>query len=296
MNENNSKRVATRVSLVGMVGNILLTAFKLAAGLISGSGAMISDAVHSASDAFSGVIVIAGVRFSAKESDDHHPYGHERFECVAEIILSVVLFIAGVTIGVEAVKSIIGGDYRTFVFNNPLALIAAVTSIVVKEAMFWYTKINAKRIDSPSLSAEAWHHRSDALSSVGALIGIGGAALGFPILEPIASIIICLFIFKVTYDIFKDAIDRMVDHSCDSETEEEMRECAAGIEGVWSIDLLRTRIFGNKIYVDVEIGVDETLDLGSAHRISERVHDALEERFPKVKHVMVHVNPKKGKE
>ena len=126
MNENNSKRVATRVSLVGMVGNILLTAFKLAAGLISGSGAMISDAVHSASDAFSGVIVIAGVRFSAKESDDRHPYGHERFECVAEIILSVVLFIAGVTIGVEAAKSIIGGDYRTFVFNNPLALIAAV--------------------------------------------------------------------------------------------------------------------------------------------------------------------------
>ena len=296
MTENNSKRVATRVSLVGMVGNILLTAFKLAAGFISGSGAMISDAVHSASDAFSGVIVIAGVRLASKESDPHHPYGHERFECVAEIILSVVLFIAGGTIGVGAVNSIIGGDYLSLTFTNPLALIAAVTSIVVKEAMFWYTKINAKRINSPSLSAEAWHHRSDALSSVGALIGIGGAALGFPILEPIASIIICLFIFKVAFDIFKDAIDRMVDHSCDSETEEEMRECAAGIEGVWSIDLLRTRIFGSKIYVDVEIGVDETLDLATAHNISECVHDALEQKFPQVKHVMVHVNPKKPNE
>ena len=205
--------------------------------------------------------------------------------------IAVVLFIAGVTIGVEAVKSIIGGDYRTFVFNNPLALIAAVTSIVVKEAMFWYTKINAKRIDSPSLSAEAWHHRSDALSSVGALIGIGGAALGFPILEPIASIVICLFIFKVAFDVFKDAVDRMVDHSCDEETEAKIKACAEEIEGVEQIDLLRTRVFGNKIYVDIEIGVDSALSVCTAHGIAEKVHDAVEDGFPQVKHVMVHVNP-----
>ena len=293
MNEKNAKHIATKVSLVGMIANIFLTTFKLAAGFISQSGAMISDAVHSASDAFSGVIVIIGVRLSSKDSDSHHPYGHERFECVAEIILSVVLFIAGGTIGIEAIKSIASGEYRELTFKNPLALIAAVTSIVVKEAMFWYTKINAKRIDSPSLSAEAWHHRSDALSSVGALIGIGGAALGFPILEPIASIIICLFIFKVAYDIFKDAIDRMVDHSCDEETEENMRCCAAEVDGVMCIDLLRTRIFGNKIYVDIEIGVDETLDCATAHKISECVHDNVERQFAQVKHVMVHVNPHK---
>ena len=296
MNENHAKHIATKVSLVGMIANIFLTAFKLAAGFISHSGAMISDAVHSASDTFSGLIVIAGVRMSSKDSDSQHPYGHERFECVAEIILSVVLFIAGGTIGFEAVKSIVSGEYLEHAFENPLALIAAVTSIVVKEAMFWYTIINAKRIDSPSLSAEAWHHRSDALSSVGALIGIGGAALGFPVLEPIASIIICLFIFKVAYDIFKDAIDRMVDHSCDEETEEKMRGCVEEVDGVISIDMLRTRIFGNKIYADIEIGVDETLDCAAAHKISECVHDNIELKFPQVKHVMVHVNPHKQEE
>lgn len=293
MNENNAKHIATKVSLVGMIANIFLTAFKLAAGFISHSGAMISDAVHSASDAFSGIIVIIGVRMSSKKSDSQHPYGHERFECVAEIILSVVLFIAGGTIGFEAVKSIVSGEYLDNKFENPLALIAAITSIAVKEAMFWYTKINAKRINSPSLSAEAWHHRSDALSSVGALIGIGGAALGFPVLEPIASIVICLFIFKVAYDIFKDAIDRMVDSSCDEETEEKMRLCVEEIDGVMCIDLLRTRIFGNKAYVDIEIGVDETLDIASAHSIAECVHDAVEKNFTQVKHVMVHVNPQK---
>ena len=191
-NQQNAKKVATRVSVVGVIGNVALTLFKLFAGIISHSGAMISDAVHSASDVFSGIIVIVGVRLSARESDSDHPYGHERFECVAEIILAVILFLAGGAIGLEAVKNIFSGAFAELTFRNPLALIAAVTSIVVKEAMFWYTKINAKRIDSPSLSAEAWHHRSDALSSVGALIGIGGAALGFPILEPIASIIICL--------------------------------------------------------------------------------------------------------
>ena len=280
VNQQEAKQAATRVSIVGMVGNVALTLFKLFAGIISHSGAMISDAVHSASDVFSGIIVIVGVRLSARESDSDHPYGHERFECVAEIILAVVLFLAGGAIGIEALKSIFTGAYTELSFRNPLALIAAITSIVVKETMFWYTKINAKRIDSPSLSAEAWHHRSDALSSVGALIGIGGAALGFPILEPIASIVICLFIFKVAFDVFKDAVDRMVDHSCDEETEAKIQ-----------IDLLRTRVFGNKIYVDIEIGVDSALSVCTAHGIAEKVHDAVEDGFPQVKHVMVHVNP-----
>ncbi len=282
VNQQEAKQVATRVSIVGMAGNVALTLFKLFAGIISHSGAMISDAVHSASDVFSGIIVIVGVRLSARESDSDHPYGHERFECVAEIILAVVLFLAGGAIGIEALKSIFTGAYTELSFRNPLALIAAITSIVVKEAMFWYTKINAKRIDSPSLSAEAWHHRSDALSSVGALIGIGGAALGFPILEPIASIVICLFIFKVAFDVFKDAVDRMVDHSCDEETEAKIKACAEEIEGVEQIDLLRTRVFGNKIYVDIEIGVDSALSVCTAHGIAEKVHDAVEDGFPQV--------------
>ena len=169
---NNAKKVAVKVSVVGMIGNILLTIFKFIAGIVAHSGAMTSDAVHSASDVFGGLIVIIGVRFSSKESDSDHPYGHERFECVAALMLSVALFLTGGTIGVSALQKILSGEYRELEIKGQLALIAAITSIVVKEAMFWYTRINAKRIDSTALAAEAWHHRSDALSSVGALIGI----------------------------------------------------------------------------------------------------------------------------
>ena len=293
---NNAKRVAVKVSIVGMIGNILLTAFKFISGIVANSGAMTSDAVHSASDVFGGLIVIIGVRFSSRESDSDHPYGHERFECVAALILAVALFLTGGTIGVSALQKIFSGEYRELEIKGQLALIAAITSIVVKEAMFWYTKINAKRIESTALAAEAWHHRSDALSSVGALIGICGAEFGLPILEPIASIVICLFIFKVAFDIFKDAINRMVDHSCDKELEEEMRTCAAGVEGVMSVDLLRTRVFGNKVYVDIEISADSTLPLSEAHMIADNVHDSVERQFSQVKHIMVHVNPKEHEE
>ena len=286
-----AKETAVRVSVVGMVGNILLTLFKLVAGIVGNSGAMISDAVHSASDVFTGLIVIVGVHFSSKESDPEHPYGHERFECVAAIVLSVLLLLAGGTIGIAAVQNIATGEYERSSVIGWLALIAAVTSVVVKEAMFWYTKINAKRINSPALNAEAWHHRSDALSSVGAIIGIGGAKLGFPVLEPIASLVICLFIFKVAFGIFKDSIDRMVDRSCDEQQEEELRQCALAVEGVESVDLIRTRIFGNKIYADIEISADGSLTLEKSHQIAEQVHSAVEEAFPKVKHIMVHGNP-----
>ena len=251
---------------------------------------MISDAVHSASDVVSSFIVIIGVRLSGKAPDKDHPYGHERFECVAAIILAMLLAIVGAEIGLAAIKSIREGS-DSLTVPGTLALIAAVVSIIVKEAMFWYTRAAAIRIRSTALKADAWHHRSDALSSVGALIGIGGAMLGYPILEPIASIVICLFIFKVAVDVFKGAIDQMVDHRCDDETEEQLRSCIQRQEGVQGVDLLQTRMFGSRIYVDIEIRVDGSLRLIEAHEIAEQVHDAIEEAFPSVKHVMVHVNP-----
>ena len=168
---NHFEQTATRVTMVSIIGNLLLSAFKLMAGLLAHSGAMVSDAVHSASDVFSSIIVIIGVKVSSRESDKEHPYGHERFECVAAIILSVVLFITGLFIGIQAVQTIFGGNYASLVVPGILALVAAIVSILVKEAMYWYTKINAQKIDSSALMADAWHHRSDALSSVGALIG-----------------------------------------------------------------------------------------------------------------------------
>ena len=161
----------------------------------------------------------------------------------------------------------------------------------VKEAMYWYTRYNAKKIDSSALMADAWHHRSDALSSVGALAGIAGARLGYPICDAAASLCICFFIAKAAYDIFRDAVDKMVDKACDEATENELKNCALAQEGVLGVDLLRTRVFGNKIYVDIEIRADGDGSLREAHGIAERVHDSIEGNFARVKHIMVHVNP-----
>lgn len=289
--ERTYEQTATRVAFVTIIWNLLLSVCKLLAGIFAHSGAMISDAVHSASDVFSSIIVIIGVRIASRDSDKEHPYGHERMECVAAIILATVLCITGFGIGISACKNIFSGDYANLAIPGLLALIAALISIIVKEAMFWYTRYYAKKIDSGALMADAWHHRSDALSSVGALIGIGGARLGFPVLDSVASLVICFFIVKAAYDIFMDAIDKMVDKACDSGTEQQLRDCAMSVSGVEGIDLLMTRVFGNKIYVDIEICVDGEETLRSAHATAEEVHDSIEKDFPKVKHIMVHVNP-----
>lgn len=289
--QDNFQRVATRVSTVTIIGNMVLTVLKLLAGVFAHSSAMISDAVHSASDVFSTIVVIIGVKLSSKAADKEHPYGHERLECVAAIALSVVLFITGLGIGIQALKNILQGSYADLAVPGVLALAAAILSIVAKEAMFQYTKFYAKKIDSSALMADAWHHRSDAFSSIGALIGIGGARLGFPIMDSIASLVIFVFIVKAAYDIFRDAIDKMVDHSCDEETENQIRECILQNENVLGIDLLQTRIFGNKIYADIEIRVDGSYTLRRAHEIAETVHNNIEQDFPKIKHIMVHVNP-----
>ena len=291
--ETEFTRVANRVAFVTIFENVLLALGKLIAGLIGHSSAMISDAVHSASDVFSTIVVLIGVKLSSKESDKEHPYGHERLECVAAIVLAVVLLLTGLGIGYDAIKNILGGNYKELTTPTVLALVAAIISIVAKEAMYWYTRYYAKRIDSSALMADAWHHRSDALSSVGALIGIGGAMLGYPVMDSIASLVIFFFIAKAAYDIFKDAIDKMVDHACDEETEKAIYDAVLEQEEVLGIDMLQTRIFGNKIYVDLEIQLDENYTLKKAHDIAEEVHEHIEQNFPKVKHIMVHVNPAK---
>ncbi len=287
--ENSFEKVAMKVSFVSIVANIILSLFKFLAGMIAHSGAMISDSIHSASDVFSTLVVIVGIKMSGKKSDKEHPYGHERMECVAAIVLSTVLAVTGLGIGGSAAVKILSGGYENL--KIPGVLAAAIVSIAVKEGMYWYTRINAKKIDSGALMADAWHHRSDALSSVGALIGITGARLGFPILDAVASLCICFFIEKAAYDIFKDSIDKMVDKACDEELENEIKTCVLQQKGVLGVDLLRTRVFGNKIYVDIEIKADGNVTLREAHSTAERVHDAIEKNFIKVKHIMVHVNP-----
>ena len=291
--QNQTEQIAMKVSSVSIVGNMILSLFKLFVGILAHSSAMVSDAFHSASDVFSSVIVIIGVKLSAKQSDKGHPYGHERLECVAAIVLAVILLITGCFIGRDALEQMTHVHTAGFEFVVPgkLALVAAVISILVKEAMYWYTRHYARLIDSGALMADAWHHRSDALSSVGALIGIAGARQGYPVLESVASLMICLLILKAAYEIFADAVHKMVDHSCDPETEQAIRDCVLTNPEVLRIDIFRTRVFGNRIYADIEISIDGTKTLFESHAIAAQVHDAVEQAFPKLKHIMIHVNP-----
>ncbi|MDD6795591.1 MAG: cation diffusion facilitator family transporter [Clostridiaceae bacterium] len=291
LDQNDSKKIAMKVSVVSIIINLLLSLFKFLAGIIGHSGAMISDAVHSASDVFSTFIVIIGVNISSKKSDEEHQYGHDRLECVAAIILAVILSLTGLGIGYSGIEKIFFENSDALVVPSTIALIAAIVSIAIKEWMYWYTRNASKKINSPALMADAWHHRSDALSSVGAFIGILGAEIGFPILDPIASVVICLFIEKASYKIFKDSIDKMIDKSCSNELIAEMKEVILKQQGVEHIDDIKTRLFGSKIYVDVEFSADGDKSLIESHEIAENVHKAIEDNFPNVKHCMVHVNP-----
>lgn len=286
-----SERIAMRVSRNSIFVNLLLAIGKLAAGIFGNSAAMVSDAVHSASDVFSTVIVMVGVKLSGKESDANHPYGHERLECVAAILLAVILAATGLGIGYQGIEVIWSGDTGKINVPTMLPLIAAIVSIAVKEGMYWYTIAVAKKLQSGALKADAWHHRSDALSSVGSFAGILGAKIGFPVLDPVASIVISIFILKAVYDIFMDAVGKLTDEACDAQTVEQMRQCILGRDGVFGIDDIKTRMFGNKIYMDIEIQCDGNMTLFAAHEVAEDVHDEIERVFPNVKHCMVHVNP-----
>lgn len=287
------KKIAMRVSTISIVINLLLSLLKFLAGIFAKSGAMISDAVHSASDVFSTFVVMIGVTFSEKSSDEEHPYGHERLECVASLILAVILAATGAGIGFAGLEKITSANQTALEIPGKLALIAAIVSIIVKEWMYWFTRAAAKKINSGALMADAWHHRSDALSSVGSFVGIFGARMGFPVLDPIASVVICLFIEKAAFDIFKDSIDKMVDKSCTDEEIAAMRELILSQQGVEEIDEIKTRLFGSKVYVDVEIAMDGSKALIEAHAVAEQVHDEIEKNFSAVKHCMVHVNPLK---
>lgn len=286
------KKIILQLSMVGIVGNILLTAFKLIAGIVGHSAAMVSDAVHSLSDVLATAVAAVGVHAAGKAPDKAHPYGHDRLECVASVVLGAILLVTGGGIGLSAIRTLLAGNYHdSIVIPSTIALVAALVSIAVKEGMYWYTRYYAKKISSSAFMADAWHHRSDALSSVGSLIGIGGAMLGAPVLEPIACVVICLFILKVAFDILKDAINGMVDTSGGEALEAELAEFIRAQEGVERLDVLHTRKFGSKLYIDAEISVDGGLNLYDAHTIAEDVHEAVESRYPNIKHIMIHENP-----
>jgi cation diffusion facilitator family transporter len=289
--ERTKEQTAVHVSVVGIILNTALSIMKLVAGLMAGSSAMVSDAVHSMSDVASSAVVMVGIKMASRNPDEDHPYGHDRMESVAAVILSGILLAAGIGIGWSGIgKAFFGHDP----IKTPglLAAVAAIVSIGVKEGLFRYTKRASKKLSSSGLMAEAWHHRSDALSSVGSLAGILGARMGIPILDPLASAAIAVFIVKTSVDIFIKAMGQMTDKAADAKTSKSIMELAASIDGVLSVDQLKTRMFADKIFVDVEIGAKGSYSLNESHAIAQKVHDEIELAFPEVKHCMVHVNPR----
>ena len=287
----NPQTIVNRVTSIGIIGNVILSLFKFMAGVLGHSSAMVSDAIHSLSDVLATFIAWLGIRLSMQAPDREHPYGHERLECVASLLLGTILFGTGLMIGLSGLKTILAGHYEELQAPECIALIAAVVSIATKEGMFWYTRHYAKVLNSAAFMADAWHHRSDALSSIGSLIGIGGAMLGFPILDPLASVAIAVCIIKVAYDILKDAVSKMLDTACSSEYEKKLADFISAQDGVDRLDVLHTRMFGNKIYIDAEISVDGDKSLTDAHEIAESVHTQVEKHFDNIKHIMIHVNP-----
>ena len=283
--------IIKKISLVSIVGNIILSGFKLFAGIYGRSGAMIPDSIHSMSDVITTFIAFLGVKISKKPADKEHPYGHDRLECVAALLLGAILLVTGIGIGKAGMQNIIAGNYNTLAVPDMIALVAAILSIVGKEAMYWYTRYYAKIIDSAAFMADAWHHRSDAFSSVGSLIGISGAMLGFPVLDSVASVVICLFILKVSCDILWDAVRKMLDTACDADYEKKLADYISSQEEVIRVDLLQSRMFGNKVYIDLEIAIEGDKSLCTAHFIAEQIHDKVEKAFPEIKHIMIHVNP-----
>lgn len=284
---DNKVKIGLKVSRITMMGNVFLAIIKVAIGFIAKSNAMIADGIHSLSDVLSTFAVILGLKFSSKPDDEDHPYGHEKIESLTAIFLAVMLFAVAIGIGYSGIKQII---LKSYSIPGILAVWAAIISIAFKEWMYRYTIKYAKIINSTSMEADAWHHRSDSLSSIGALVGIVGARMGMPILDSLAALIICVIIIKVAYDILKQSVGQIIDKSANFNEVEEIKNKILSVDGVKNIDNIKTRIHANKIYVDVEISVNYNLTVEEGHSIAADVHDLVEED-KNVKHCMVHVNP-----
>ena len=287
----NAVKIINKVAIVTIVVNLVLSIGKFAAGIVGNSTAMVSDAVHSASDVLSTFIVLIGARIAVKSEDRDHNYGHDKFENIASVILAMMLFATALALGYAGIQSIISATKGEFVKPSYIALVAAIVSIVVKEGMYWYTIYYAKKLDSQALKADAWHHRSDAFSSVASFVGILGAILGALVLEGIATLLIAVLIIKVSYDIVKVVIKQLTDHAAPEELVSKIYKTIDDDEDVKNIDVLKTRISGSIIYVDAEIAVDSSLNIVDAHAIAERVHDKIEQDFKEVRHIAIHVNP-----
>ena len=290
MSQQERKRISNRIFVGALVANFVLMLFKFLAGVIGHSGAMLSDAVHTLSDVGTTLMAMFGIRMAGRESDDDHPYGHERIESVIGLLLAVVLLLTAVFIGWNGIEALFAGGSQS---STPgiIALVAALASIATQEVLYHISIRGSRKIDSPAMAADAWHHRSDALSSVGSLIGIAAARMGLWFMDPIASLVICLLILKVGISIAKDSIRQLIDASAPPEMVEAMRQTVLSVQGVDHIDRMRSRMHANRVYVEIEIAIPKHYSFEDAHAIAERVHRQIEKQHPKVLHCTVHANP-----
>ena len=286
-----------KVTLVGSVVNLLLVGLKAVAGVAGHSAAMVSDAVHSLSDFITDIVVLIFVRVSARPQDDDHDYGHGKYETVATLFIGLALAAAAVGIVVSGARKLAAWfQGEELPAPGALALWAALISIIVKEILYQYTRIKGRKLDSPALEANAWHHRSDALSSVGAAIGIGGAILlgqRWTVLDPLASIAVGAMLVKVAWDLLGPSVGELTDSSLPADTEEEMLRIIRSVEGVEDPHNLRTRRVGNRIAAEVHIRLDGDQTLAEAHEKATEVERRFKERFGAQSHLIVHMEPRK---
>ncbi len=278
-----------KVTLIGSVIDLLLAILKLLFGWIGQSQALIADGIHSLSDLLTDALVIYTAKHANKEADERHPYGHGRFETIATVILGGTLILVGIGIAWDATLRL----FEPESLLNPgwLALAVAALSVVLKEAIYQYTARAAKRLRSRMLHANAWHSRTDAISSIFVIIGIGGAMLGLNYLDAIAAIIVAIMIAKVGGDLVWQSIQELTDEALDQEQVKAIEQCITGISSVCSLHLLRTRRMGGDALVDVHIQVEPYLSVSEGHQISEVVRNTLINQFDEINDVMVHIDP-----
>jgi len=290
MKRSENSKIILRIATVTIITNIVLMIAKMVLGLVFDSLSVVSDAIHTASDLFTSLLVVVAVFLSSPKRDKKHNYGHEKVESLMILFFALILVAVGGTLVWQGIEGVVSPQATNV--NYYLISIIAL-SLLVKETMFWVVRHFARKLKSDILKAEAWHHRSDSLSSVAVLIGlVTGFFMDNNIFESAAVIIVALMVFKVAFDITKPAIHQLTDRAVDEKTIERIREIALAVSGVENIDCLRTRVFGNKIFVDIEIAVDGNLTTTQSHDIAQEVHDILEGTSElRIKHCLVHINP-----
>ncbi|WP_415333541.1 cation diffusion facilitator family transporter, partial [Clostridium perfringens] len=280
---------ANKVTIISILWNIVLAIIKISAGIIGKSNAMIADGAHSASDIISSVGVLIGNKIASIPKDKGHNYGHEKAETLVSFLLAILLVILSIKIGYNGVYSLF--HLNEVQIPTTFPLVVSVISILIKEYQYRITIKVAKKTNSPALKADAWHHRSDALSSVAAFIGIGGAILGFKSLDSIASIVVALFIAKVGIEILIGSANELMDISIDEEKEKEIKTIVDEVEGIKSLREIRTRKYGAMAYVDLVIRVDKDISVFEGHRIASDLENLILKKMKFIKGVTVHVEP-----